>query len=195
MNIPENVWTSKSGNDFLALYSANGQLLGYIDQNGVPQGSLAAGTNGGGSLTATVTLTNVQLLSLSTVPVVLISAPGAGLYIMPSFISFQLNVGTTPFQIANSGNGSTYIYWSLVGEGSVGENSVSVISDNSNAGIDYTNSASQLYWTATFLNTSTGGSMPFANITNSPLVIAMEDALSVGNGNMKISIRYSVLTA
>jgi hypothetical protein len=193
MNIPENVWTNKNGNGFLSLYSAEGKLLGYIDANGVPQGSLATGNGGNTPLTSTITLSNSQLLNLSTTPVVLIPAPGFGSYVMPQFVTFQLNVGTTPFQIANSGSGSTVLYWSLLGEGAESEYGIVVVADSANAGIDYTNSASQLFWTETFLNTQTSGSLPSASLENSPVVIKMDDALSVGNGTMTVVISYTIV--
>lgn len=165
--------------------------------NGTGLGGILANGGGGGSgnppLTATITLTNAQLLNLSTVPVVLIPSPGVGKYIMPTFVTFQLNVGTIPFQIANAGNGSTALYWTAVGEGGSGEDSIVIVADNVNAGIDYTNAASQLFWTETFLNSQTGGSIASAGFENSSISIAMDDALSVGNGTMTIVISYTIV--
>jgi hypothetical protein len=157
-------------------------------------GVLANGSGGGGGatpLTSTVVLTNAPLLNLSVTPVVLIPAPGSGKYIMPIFITFQLNVGTIPFQIANSGNGSTEVYWTNLGRGVDGAYDIAAIPDNEEAeGIDYTNATSQIYWGGVFTN---GGSIPFPLTVDSSISISMTDALSAGNGDMTVVISYTIV--
>ena len=189
MNIPENVWTSKSGNDFLALYSAKGQLLGYIDQNGVPQGSLAGGS-GVAPQIASVRISNSQLLNMSTVPVIIIPSPGPGKYISSQAISVQLDVGTIPFQISNSGAGNTYLYWA--GFSPTTLNAILYFADTSaNEGMDYTNASSQIFiYPSLMLN-----SLSLSDVLNQPLVMSMDDALSAGNGTMQVVVSYTIVTA
>ena len=136
-------------------------------------------------------LTTAQLLSLSTIPVTIIPAPGAGKYIVPQIFTAQLTYGGTPFSIANSGAGNTYLFWAGLGSGSAGSTAVGVMSDSANAdGMNYTASSSQLF----ILPCLTGASVPAASILNQPLQISMDDALTLGNGSMVITISYIIVT-
>lgn len=155
--------------------------------------SHAGGSGGGGGLApkiASIFITNSELLNMSTVPVVLIPSPGLGKYISPQAISFQLNVGTTPFQIANSGSGNSFVYWA--GLAATINNAATYFPDSiSGEGMDYTNAASQLIILPSYMIL---GSVLLSGVEDEALVMSMDDALSVGNGTMLVTISYTIVT-
>ena len=141
---------------------------------------------------AQIRLTTAQLLALSTTPATIIPAPGAGKYIVPQIFTGQLTFGGTPFSIANGGAGSTYLFWAGLGTGSAGSNAIGIMADSvANAGMDYTASGSQLF---VFPCLTEEGSVPAASILNQPLQIIMDDALTLGNGSMVITMSYIIVT-
>lgn len=138
-----------------------------------------------------IRLTTAQLLSLSTTPVTIIPAPGVGKYIVPQIFTGQLTFGGTPFSIANSGAGNTYLFWAGLGTGSAGSTSVGIMQDSAaNGGMNYTASGSQLF----VFPCLTDPSVPAVSILNQPLQIIMDDALTLGNGSMVITMSYIIVT-
>lgn len=167
--------------------SDDGTVLSYFSQ-GV-QGEQFKSLNA--PQIAQIRLTTAQLLALSTTPVTIIPAPGAGKYIVPQIFTGQLTFGGTPFSIANGGAGSTYLFWAGLGTGSAGSTAVGNMADSAaNGGMDYTASGSQLF----IFPCLTEPSVPAASILNQSLQIIMDDALTLGNGSMVITMSYIVVT-
>lgn len=80
------------------------KLANYTD-NGVVTTSGGDGTlsiNTKTLLTRVTTLTSAQIKNLSTTPIELVPAPGAGKYIMPISFVIKLNYGSNPFTIAGA---------------------------------------------------------------------------------------------
>ena len=182
------VFGSPDNRDALHFTDITGAVVSWIDNEGFGQGNLNVA--GIAPLIQTVKISNSQLLNMSTVPVVLIPAPGLGKYISPQAMSFQLNVGTIPFQIANSGAGNSFVYWAGL---SANINSSATYFPDSigGEGMDYTNAASQLIILPAYMIL---GSVGLAGAVNEALVMSMDDALSVGNGTMTVTISYTIVT-
>ena len=142
------VFGSPDNRDALHFTDITGAVVSWIDNEGFGQGNLNVA--GIAPLIQTVKISNSQLLNMSTVPVIVIPSPGPGKYISPQATTFQLDVGTIPFQIANSGAGQTYLYW--LANGFAGSAPAGFFYDSiGQDGMDYTNALSQLLILGTFM--------------------------------------------
>jgi hypothetical protein len=129
-----------------------------------------------------------DLLNLHSTPVTLVPAVAPGTIIFPQYFSAQLIFGGTPFDISNSGAGNTYIYYPLIGVND-GDTVFASMADSADSeGMDYTASSSQFYSNGTV----TPSSFPISEMDNQPLVMIMDDTLSVGNGNMLVTLSYVI---
>lgn len=134
-------------------------------------------------LQATVTLTSAQLLALSTTPITVIPAPGAGFYIFPQYYTMEYTFGG----IAYSGTGNCSF---IFGPPPV---------------VNPTNLITLYNWTAatsgiihaafscTFIGICGEGLTPITTINNAAVVFTAPNALTLGNGTLKITVNYSVV--
>jgi hypothetical protein len=131
----------------------------------------------------TVTLTSAQLLALSTIPITVIPAPGVGFYIFPQDYTMEYTFGGTAY--AGTGNCSF-----IFGPPPV---------------VNPTNLITLYNWTAAtsgiihaafscvFIGICGEGLTPITSINNAAVVFTAPNALTLGNGTLKITINYSVL--
>jgi hypothetical protein len=134
-------------------------------------------------LQATVTLTSAQLLALSTAPITVIPAPGAGFYLWPQYYVMEYTYGGVAY--AGTGNCSL-----IYGPPPI---------------VNPTNLITLYNWTAatsgiihaafscTFIGLCGEGLTPSTTINNAAVVFSAANALTLGNGTLTITVNYSVL--
>lgn len=134
-------------------------------------------------LQATVTLTSAQLLALSTTPITVIPAPGAGFYLWPQYYTMEYTFGG----VAYTGTGSCSL---IYGPPPI---------------VNPTNLITLYNWTAVtsgiihaafscaFIGLCGEGLTPITTINNAAVVFSAANALTLGNGTLKITVNYSVL--
>ena len=134
-------------------------------------------------LQATVTLTRAQLLALSTTPIIVIPAPGAGFYIWPQYYTMEYTFGG----IAYTGTGNCSL---IYGPPPI---------------VNPTNLITLYNWTAAtsgiihaafscvFIGLCGEGLTPITTVNNAAVVFSAANALTLGNGTLNITVNYSVL--
>jgi hypothetical protein len=134
-------------------------------------------------LQATVSLTSAQLLALSTTPITVIPAPGAGFYLWPQYYVMEYTFGGTAY----TGTGNCSL---IFGPPPV---------------VNPTNLITLYNWTAAtsgiihaafscaFIGLCGEGLTPVTTINNAAVVFTAPNALTLGNGTLKITVNYSVL--
>lgn len=133
---------------------------------------------------ATVTLTSAQLLALSSTPVTLIPAPGAGFYLFPQYYTMDYAFGGTAYTCtANSS-----CYFSLGNPPVTASNEV-VVYNWASAATGIIKSAAS----CVFYGLCGEGLIPTMTANNAPLVFSAPNALTLGNGTLKITVNYSVV--
>ena len=142
---------------------------------------------GGGLQTVTVTLTSAQLLALSTTPIQIVAAPGAGKYIFPVSYALEYIFGTHAYSTPAKTNNAFFGYtgnainsinspMALTGWGTFIENTFSclmfgVVGNAANVGIT------------------------LSQIVNQGIEFGVPNALTLGNGTMKVTLTYMVLSS
>jgi hypothetical protein len=130
-----------------------------------------------------VTLTSAQLLALSTTPITIVTAPGAGFFIFPTYYTMEYHFGTTAY----AGSGScSFIY---------GPPPV----------VNPTNLLTLYNWTAAtsgiikaaascgFIGICGEGLTPYTTMNNAAVVFTAPTAITGGNGTLTITLNYSIL--
>ena len=135
------------------------------------------------NLLATITLSSSQLLSLSTTPVVLVPAPGAGLYLFPHSYMLEYNFGGTAYSTPAPTN-NCWINWG-------------------GQAINSSNGPMSFDWGVSFIKSSSSvlalgvcgnGLISLAVAENNSLMFGAPNPLSNGNGTLKVSLTYSILS-
>jgi hypothetical protein len=134
---------------------------------------------------ATVTLTSAQLLALSSTPVTLIPAPGAGFYLFPQYYTMDYTFGGTAYSSPAHTNDC---YFSLGAPPVTSSNEV-VVYQWANAATGIIEAAAS----CVFYGLCGEGLIPTATANNAPLVFSAPAALTLGNGTLKITVNYSVV--
>jgi len=164
----------------------------YVIGQGFPAYTLTGFPNGVCSmgfpaLGVTYVLTTAQLLALQTTAVTLVAAPGATNILIPDAITLKYKFGTTAFTIGNADNyfrisyhGKTTNLFPSTGAGSMLATGL----------VDQTAS------TILSVRPSNAGAIAETNCANLGLDIQLEGttpALTLGDGSLHISLRYSAV--
>jgi hypothetical protein len=133
-----------------------------------------------------VTLTSAQLLALSTTPITIVPAPGAGFYIAPSYGYMQYHFGGTAYTSPAVGNDCHLLY------GPPPE----VNPTNLIMLYDWAATASGIIKAAastTFIFICGEGLVPYTTCNNAAVTFSAPNALGAGNGTLTITLNYSIL--
>jgi hypothetical protein len=132
---------------------------------------------------AVLNITSAQLLSLDSVPVIIVPAPGAGFYICVLNFSFEYVFKTTPYTPASStdaiGLGTDtvdgYFQSAVLQQGFI-DQSASQISAFGN--LDQ--------------NVTSGNPVPLTEANNKPLLVGATTAPTVGDGTINVIVYYTI---
>lgn len=171
---------------------ASQRLLGNAAGTAAVPGAIAIGTglslSVGGTLSATgasvvqqatLALSSADILALNTTPLTVAAAPGAGKWLKPISLTFNITHGTTLF----SGGTSANLYYTNSSGSSVG----SAVTTAFTAG---TPSSPKIQYFP--LNTSATLATPSA-VDNAPLVMSAVSAFTAGNGSAVVVLDYVTL--
>jgi hypothetical protein len=167
--------------------SVDANVLGVRYGDGSYQ-TAAAEQNASGMTVAkqvTVFLTSAQLLALSTAPIQLIAAPGNGLYLFPQYFTMEYTFGGIAYH-TQSNKGTCYFTYGNPPATSGNQVVVYGWSDPTSGIIAATESS-------VFLGVGGEGLVPVRLANNAPLMFSAPNALTLGNGTLKITINYSVV--
>jgi hypothetical protein len=137
-------------------------------------------------LQATITLVAAQLLALSTNPITLIAAPGAGFYLWPQYYTMEYTFGGVAYS-SPSHNDDCYLTYGLP----------PAVTSNEIVVYGWANVASGIIEAAascTFIGICGEGLTPITTVNNAAVVFSAPHALTLGNGQLKITVNYSVCT-
>lgn len=150
-------------------WAALSTLLGNAVENAV------INAFGNALYSATVTLTSADLLDLHDTPITLVSAPGAGKYLMPHQVSYVTSVGTTAYA-----NGTYTGVLVTYGDGSVTivEN-VGNLTSNGYIGIGGPKTLPEFTLSTT-------------SQANVPIKAFVDDAFTLGDFDLTITVWYSI---
>jgi hypothetical protein len=135
---------------------------------------------------ASVTLTSAQLLALSTTPITIIPAPGAGFYIAPSYGYMQYHFGGTAYTSPAVGN-DCYLLYGPPPE--VNPTNLIML-------YDWAATASGIIKataSTTFIFICGEGLVPYTTCNNAAVTFSAPNALGAGNGTLTITLNYSIL--
>ncbi len=163
--------------------------LGATGATGPPGATGPAGPTGpaGSGLSVTVTLTAAQLLALNTTPILLVAAPGAGKFIFPQSFVIELIFGTVAYSTPLSTN-NAFINW--VGQGINSTNAPIAIPG---WGVFIKSAFSALLFGS--VGNAAATAITTASAINQGLQFGIPNALTLGNGTMKVTLNYSIITA
>lgn len=139
---------------------------------------------GGGVQTVTVSLTAAQLLALSTTSIQIVAAPGAGNYILPIAYSLEYIYGGTAYHTPATTN-NAFFGWS----GST-INSVNSPIAFTGWGVFIENTFSCFAF-GTVGNAANVG-ITTASSINTAIVFGVPNALTLGNGTLKVTLMYTI---
>lgn len=132
-----------------------------------------------GFLQVTGTISSAQILALHTTPVVVIPAPGPGLFIDVDSIEFNTITGGTAYAGNNTlflNNTTVYTYFSI---------------PQSSSGLNF-NGNSWARWQEQSLGTTLAGGS--ASAVNQPVSINASGNPTTGNGSFRYIIRYRIIS-
>jgi hypothetical protein len=132
----------------------------------------------------TVTLSSAQLLALSTTPITLLAAPGAGLYYFPQCYILENIFGTVAYSTPLSTN-NCFINWG----------GQAINSANAPMSFDWGTSFIKATSSCLALGTCGNGFMSLSVAVNNSLVFGAPNALTLGNGTLKVTLAYSILSS
>lgn len=138
-------------------------------------------------LSASITLTSDQILSLAETPVTIISSPGAGLYVNIIALTIEYVFKTTPYSVADSSE-----TFNIVPAGRQASILISVYQ----AGlVDQTvSSVAGLSATLQAVNND-DNAVPMATYKNEAIQINASEDVTDGDGTMVVTIYYAIETA
>jgi hypothetical protein len=173
------VGTKANGNQQIPLSTLNGVVF----PDSTIQTSAAAASI---FKQVSVTLTSAQLLALSTTPITLVPAPGAGFYIFPTYFTMQYHFGGTAYTSPAVGNDCYFLYG----------NPPEVNPTNLIMLYDWAATASGIIKataSCTFIGICGEGLTPYTTVNNAPVIFTAPNALGAGNGTLTITLNYSIL--
>jgi hypothetical protein len=135
-------------------------------------------------LVATINLTSAQLLALSTTPVLLLPAPGAGLYYFVQSYILEYTFGGVAYS-SGAHTQDCFINW-----GGQAINSANFIMQ-----MNWAAAGGFIENTSSVFASGPCGNVPYsvAVANNNSLYFGVPNALSLGNGSLKVTVTYSVL--
>ena len=135
-------------------------------------------------VTTTTNITSAQLLALSTTPITVAPAPGVGLYLCPISYVLEYTYGGTAYSSPAHTN-NCFINW--------GGQTVS--SANFVMSFDWALAGGFIESTVSCLALGACGNSPIALsvATNNSLIFGAPNALTLGNGTLKVILTYVVL--
>jgi hypothetical protein len=133
----------------------------------------------------TVNLTSAQLLALSTTPILLVPAPGAGKYIFALDYILEYTYGGTAYSSPLHTN-NCMINW-------LGQ---TINSANFVMEFDWALAGGFIESTSSMLASGPCGNSPYslAVATNNGLQFGAPNALTLGNGTLRVTLTYIVLS-
>jgi hypothetical protein len=170
--------------DVALLAPNNGDLLTY---NAAAAKWLNAPAPASGSvLIATASLSSAQLLALSTTPILLVAAPGAGKYISPIGFTLEYTYGGTAYSTPLNTNNAFINY---VGQTINSTNAPIAIPG---WGVFVKSTASSL-----LINPvgNAAATITLASALNQGMQFGAPNALTLGNGTLKVIMSYTIITA
>lgn len=152
-----------------------------------------------GLVTSVVNLTAAQIKTLHSVPVTLVSAPGAGVLLVPSDVFFDYKFGTVGFDTTQAGN---YLELTIGGAPLYVDPSVDPSATPDQFYPDVYDlavsaDANVSRWLHVLVSaTSIAGfpSAPRSSTANQPLIFKAEFDSAVGDGTMRITTLYRAIT-
>jgi len=153
---------------------------------GTTSGNVFIGPQGV-ALTSSVTLTSAQLLAINTTPVQLVPAPGAGLYIWPVAYAMEYLFGGTAYSSPAHTNACVITYGNPP-------------ATTANEIVVYTWTAAtsgiiEATTSCVFQGVCGEGLVTLSIANNAPLMFSAPNAVTGGNGTLKITLTYSILSA
>jgi len=138
-------------------------------------------------LIATVTLTSAQLLALSTTPIPLVAAPGAGKYIFPQMFVLEYLFGSVAYHPTASTN-NAFINWT--GQ-AINSNNAPVAIPG--WGVFIAATASSVLFGS--VANAAASAISLASATNKGLNFGIPNPVTLGNGTLRVTLVYSILSA
>lgn len=170
--------TTLVGSQILGALAVYDQITGQLGVGGVEIADLAQVT--------TVSLTSAQLLALSTTPVQLLPAPGAGFYYWPVAYAMDYTFGGTAYSSPAHTN-DCFITYGNPPASAANELVIYAWANASSGIIEATQSC-------VFQGVCGNGLVTSSIANNAPLMFSAPNALTLGNGTLKISLYYTILS-
>lgn len=149
--------------------------------------SVLAADIAAGHLIATIAITSAQLLALSTTPIVIVPAPGAGKIIFPQSYMLEYLYGGTAYHTPLTTN-NAFFGWT-----NEAINSTDAPIAFAGWGVFIEKTASVLAFGPVGNAANVG--IVLANAENQGIQFGVPNALTLGNGTLKVTLVYSIITA
>jgi hypothetical protein len=136
---------------------------------------------------AQINLTSAQLLALSVTPIQLLAAPGAGMYSWPIAYAMEYTYGGTAYSSPAHTN-SCYVTYGNPPATTANEIVVYAWANATSGIIEATVNT-------VFQGVCGEGLISLSVAENAPLMFSSPNALTLGNGTLKVTLAYVVLAA
>jgi hypothetical protein len=184
--IPDGTIITVSASGAITVPKASSSVFGVVEVDGTTITSAAgviSAVGGGGGLvqSVTLTLTNLQILTLGTVPVEFVAPPGAGKLVSFLYAVFENKSGGTNY---TGGDNLQFFYENGAFPFASGTIPPNLLTGNS--------VASMTYMAATTLSASNG--YPTNNIVNQGLILSTGSGanFATGTGTLQVTVFYTV---
>jgi hypothetical protein len=163
-----------NGQDIFQILDLSGQVVVHMNSDGVLDPPICPQIG-------YFTITSAQLLALHTTQVILVPAQGPNLVVLPQQFTAIYEAGSTPYTVTGT---DRFMYVGYPTQTFDANHAPIAIPDATF--VDQ--ASSQLYISSAFQSNP----IPLSEATNQPLVLTINDTLTLGNGIVKLVISYTV---